>query len=75
MLICGPTLIMCSVVCHTEAHNNLRLVHSTKPARYVQPFQYNAGFIGGGAGGGHRPPMTGLGHHALWAPNSDTNGP
>ena len=35
LLICGPTLITCSVLCHTEAHNNLWLVHSTKPARYV----------------------------------------
>ena len=30
--------------------------------------------IGGGAGGGHRPPNDGR-HHALWAPNSDTTGP
>jgi len=43
MLIWAPTLITCSVVCHTEAHDNLRLVHNTKPARYDLPFQYNAG--------------------------------
>ena len=43
VLICGTTLITCSVVFHTEVHNNLRLVHNTKLARYVQRFQYNAG--------------------------------
>jgi len=35
--------ISSSIVCHNEAHNNWRLVHSAKPARYVRPFQFNAG--------------------------------